>query len=344
MVGIHHSPNMISPQNYMDAQQVRFCRLVSLRDLRTGSDYVRGMLIDYLNKLIDWGVAGFRVDACKHTLPEDLGVLYSSMHNLPTRWFPSGTSPVVYQEVIYVGGDEPIRPEHYTHLGRVTEFRYSANIGEVFRGWNGQQLRYLENFGEGWGFMPGMDALVFIDNHDNQRGHGPGGASVLTYKDAKLYKMATAFELAYGYGMPRVMSSFAFDNTEAGPPSDGSGNTHDVTCFNGEWVCEHRWRQIQNMVGFHNAALGTPVQNWVTISDNAIAFGRGGRAYIVINNEGHTVSGSFYTNMPDGEYCDVISCDNNRPPCNSCRSVTVSEGYAYISVPNDDDPVVAIHV
>ena len=40
----------------------------------------------------------------------------------------------------------------------------------------------MENFGEAWGFLPDDDALVFIDNHDNQRGHGAGGADILNYK------------------------------------------------------------------------------------------------------------------------------------------------------------------
>lgn len=41
------------------------------------------------------------------------------------------------------------------------------------------------NWGEGWGFMPSDRALVFVDNHDNQRGHGAGGASILTFWDAR---------------------------------------------------------------------------------------------------------------------------------------------------------------
>lgn len=98
------------------------------------------------------------------------------------------------------------------------------------------------------------------------------------------------------------------------------------------------------MVKFHNVVLGSPVQHWSTISDNAIAFGRGGQGFIAINNEGYTVSGHFFTGMPDGEYCDVITCDSNQPPCQSCRSVYVEGGHAYISVPNDDDAVVAIHI
>jgi hypothetical protein len=43
--------------------------------------------------------------------------------------------------------------------------------------------------GEGWGFVASGDALVFVDNHDNQRGHGAGGENILTYKKSKLYKV-----------------------------------------------------------------------------------------------------------------------------------------------------------
>jgi len=54
------------------------------------------------------------------------------------------------------------------------------------------------------------DAFIFIDNHDNQRGHGAGGPDILTHMTSKLYKMATAFILAFNYGQTRVMSSYAF--------------------------------------------------------------------------------------------------------------------------------------
>ena len=39
--------------------------------------------------------------------------------------------------------------------------------------------------------MPDGNALVFIDNHDNQRGHG-GGGSLLTFRESKLYKVLTS--------------------------------------------------------------------------------------------------------------------------------------------------------
>jgi len=75
-----------------------------------------------------------------------------------------------------------------------------------------------------------------------------------------------------------------------------------------------------------------------------------GRGFIVINNEGSQLSQTFSTGMPAGQYCDVISCDNNRPPCGNsggaCRAtITVDgAGNASITVPSGNDPVVAIYV
>ena len=78
--------------------------------------------------------------------------------------------------------------------------------------------------------------------------------------------MATAFHLAFGFGIPRIMSSFTFTNTDQGPPST-NGNINSPT-FNsdgscgGGWACEHRWRQIYSMIGFRNTVGTAAVSNW----------------------------------------------------------------------------------
>lgn len=77
---------------------MRDCRLVSLLDLALEKDYVRGKVADYLNKLIDMGVAGFRVDASKHMWPGDLAAVYGLLHNLSTEWFSGGSRPFIFQE------------------------------------------------------------------------------------------------------------------------------------------------------------------------------------------------------------------------------------------------------
>ena len=67
------------------------------------------------------------------------------------------------------------------------------------------------------------DSLVFIDNHDNQRGHG-GGGEILTFFVSRYYKIANAFMLAWPYGFPQVMSSYNFvkSNDWQGPPTNGT--------------------------------------------------------------------------------------------------------------------------
>lgn len=67
-----HKPCVIV--NYMDAEQVRNCELVGLPDLNQSIPYVRDRMVQFLNHLIDVGVAGFRVDASKHMWPQDLDV------------------------------------------------------------------------------------------------------------------------------------------------------------------------------------------------------------------------------------------------------------------------------
>lgn len=338
--------------NYDDPQEVRFCRLNNLRDLKHEKDYVQEKIAEYMNKLISFGVAGFRVDASKHMEVNRIGQILGRLNNLNTEWFPAGTKPFVFQEVIDMG-NEPIKSEHYFVNGRVTEFKHCKELGDVIRKNNGQKLRYLRNWGPEWGMIPGLDAVVFTDNHDNQRGHGAGGFnSILTFFEDRQYKIANSFMLAWPYGFVKVMSSYRWQrqiendedkNDWIGPPSDPPGVTKPVQCF-GEWVCEHRWRQISNMVKFHNAAVGATVENWWNNNDNAIAFSRGNKAFIVINNEDFTVEETFQTGLPAGDYCDVISSQTNRPPC-SGRTIKVNnDGTARIRVENNADPVVAIHV
>ncbi len=89
-------------------------------------------------------------------------------------------------------------------------------------------MSFLKNFGTGWGMIPDGDSLAFVDNHDNQRGHGAGG-EILTYRKSRSYKIANAFMMAWPYAFVQIMSSYDFvlANDWQGPPSDGP-NTKDV--------------------------------------------------------------------------------------------------------------------
>nr|XP_045726894.1 alpha-amylase 1B [Mirounga angustirostris] len=216
---------------------------------------------------------------------------------------------------------------------------------------------FNRNWGEGWGFMPSDRALVFVDNHDNQRGHGAGGASILTFWDSRLYKMGVGFMLAHPYGFTRVMSSFRWPrhfvngqdvNNWIGPPNDNGVIKEvtinpDTTCGN-DWVCEHRWRQIRNMVMFRNVVDGQPFTNWWDNGSNQVAFGRGNRGFIVFNNDDWTLSLTLQTGLPAGTYCDVISGDKINGHCTGIQISVSGDGNAHFSISNSaEDPFIAIH-
>lgn len=101
-------------------------------------------------------------------------------------------------------------------------------------------------------------------------------------------------------------------NDWMGPPNT-NGVIHDVirnddlTCNTNEWICEHRWRQIYNMVRFRNVASFEKMDNWWDNHFHSIAFSRGKKAFIAINNDDNPINETLKTGLPAGQYCDVIS-------------------------------------
>ncbi|PZV15758.1 MAG: ATPase [Leptolyngbya sp.] len=291
--------------DYGDAANVTQCELVGLADLDTSAEHVQSTLVDYLGTLVEMGVAGFRIDAAKHIRSEELGEILTQLRDR----YPD-TDLYIYQEVIDPG-NEAIRKQDYYDSGNVLDFKYGRFMGEAFLGLAGQTLANLETLGVGWGLAPSAQAVIFIDNHDKQRGHG-GGGDYLTYKSGDLYALANVFMLGVPYGKAQVMSSFAFENPDQGPPAYDDGTTRPVyhngeaACF-GEWVCEHRWPAIAGMVGFRNATQAVAqVTDWWSNQANQIAFGRGELGFVVINREAVPLTHRFQTQLPQGRYCNVV--------------------------------------
>jgi len=145
------------------------------------------------------------------------------------------------------------------------------------------------------------------------------------------------------------MSSFDFHDFNASPPQDSNNNilspiiNADNTCGNG-WICEHRWRQIYNMVRFRNVANQTVLNTWWDNGQNQIAFCRGSAAFIAINGDKFDLKQTLFSCLQPGTYCDVISgnLENNR--CTG-KSVKVDKnGMAYIEILTmEEDGVLAIH-
>ncbi|MFJ9677247.1 carbohydrate-binding module family 20 domain-containing protein [Streptomyces sp. NPDC101194] len=287
--GVYSAPDMddctAQISNYQDRANVQNCELVGLADLDTGEDYVRGRIAGYLDDLLSLGVDGFRIDAAKHMPAADLADIKSRLSNPGVYW---------KQEAIY-GAGEAVSPDEYAGTGDVQEFRYARSLKQVF---NNENLAHLKNFGEGWGFMPSSKAAVFVDNHDTER-----GGDTLNYKDGAKYTLAGVFMLAWPYGSPDVHSGYEWSDKDAGPPNGGTVKA----CYSDGWKCQHAWREISSMVGFRNTARGESVTDWWDNGGDQIAFGRGSKAYVAINHEGSSLTRTFQTSLPAGDYCDIQS-------------------------------------
>ncbi|MFC9426191.1 carbohydrate-binding module family 20 domain-containing protein [Streptomyces sp. NPDC056987] len=271
--------------NYGDRANVQNCELVGLADLDTGEDYVRGRIAAYLNDLLSLGVDGFRIDAAKHMPAADLANIKSRLSDPGAYW---------KQEAIY-GAGEAVSPGEYLGTGDVQEFRYARDLKRVFLNEN---LAYLKNFGEGWGYMASGKSAVFVDNHDTER-----GGDTLSYKDGANYTLANVFMLAWPYGSPDVHSGYEYTDRDAGPPNGGTVNA----CYSDGWKCQHAWREISSMVGFRNTTRGQAVTDWWDNGGDQIAFGRGSAGYVALNHEGSALTRTFQTSLPGGAYCDVQS-------------------------------------
>ena len=351
-----HAPCTIT--NYQNEANVQDCELVGLADLNTGSAAVRAKIADYLVSLSRLGVAGFRIDAAKHIQPVELDAILDRVNETLTA--EGRPLPYYFAEVIDHGG-EAVEKHDYYGLGYssggaadITEFRFRY-AGDKFMQKDGQRLAQLDPDGPSgsqfspaaWGLMPADKAVVFLENHDTQRGDGIG------YRDGQVYRLANVWMLAQPYGYPSVMSSYALDRNsqvgrDRGPPSSGANETNPVTCAAsletatiGQWVCEHRDPYIAGMVGFRQAVAGTDVNRWWDNDANAIAFSRGDKGFVAINREGTTLTAAVATGLPAGTYCDVLTGGRGATGCAGTSVLVDASGAVSLALP--PNTAIAIH-
>ena len=333
---------------------VRNCRLVGLIDLATESTYVRGQVKNYLTKLLNMGVDGFRFDASKHMQPADLQAFVSGVAQTTQQ----GESVWVTHEIITDGNVN--RADYFTS-GTVNEFKFTYAMRETFRGTNGNQLSQIQaymgtpgNWGGTWGFLDSAKATVFVNNWDTERGGDSLNASNFTgatndTQGSKRYDLANIFMLAWPYGHAQIHSGFRFSNKDQTSPSaspfDASGNPQ----INVNWDFIHRWGDISNMVKFRSTTSGQGVGNFTSGTANQIAFSRGNKGFVAINNEFSVWNATLQTALPAGTYCNVTQgqLTASQSSCSGGSVVVNGSGQVTVSIPANGGtavPAVALHV
>jgi alpha-amylase len=318
--------------DFNDYTQVFNCELVGLSDLRTQSNYVRDTLAGYLNKLLSYGVSGFRVDAAKHIGQTDLAAIESRLHNTV-----DGARPYLALEVA-PGSPGRISAFAFQNVGNLLGFDYAGQIQSAFKSYNSPpndgNIGDLKIFGVDSGLLPSNKELVFIENHDTDR-NGSTLSCCGPNRDPN-NTIANEFMLAWPHGTPQVYASFAWKTSDDSPPSDANGLITNTVCNNTTWVCVDRYTGVRNMVAFHNYVGDAPVANWYDDGVNLIAFSRGHRGFFTTNNETTAKTITVQTGMARGTYCDIIHGGMVGGRCTGPTVTVNANGFATIRVRSYD--------
>jgi alpha-amylase len=286
-------------QDFNNKLQVFKCNLVGLEDLRTEQNSVRIKLARYLNKLIGYGVSGFRVDAAKHIGQKDLDGIYAKLNRTV-----DGHKPYWALEVL---GDGPgvLAPQAFERNGKLLGANGAKQIKNAFKSYTQERIgsiATLEVFGRDSGLTRSSRTSSFVQNHDSERNPNDH----LNYKDGATNILATEWLLASGYGDPQVYASFTWEIPEQSPPANAEGLITNTDCASSQWACVNRDPGVVAMVGWYNYVGKAQRRNFYTDDANVIAFSRGQRGWAAFNNGTEAKQINVQTGMAGGRYCDAI--------------------------------------
>jgi alpha-amylase len=352
-----HSNCSIADNDYNSPagqSNIQRCRLGGLPDLATENTYVQGQIVNYLKKLLNMGVDGFRIDAAKHMQASALQQIFNTLKSTHPKT-KAGENIWITQEIINDGATN--RAEYFP-IGTLNEFQFTYAMRDVFRSQNNQSLSTIPtimgtwgNWGGTWGFIQPQNATIFINNWDTERNGSSLNAnnyvtgSTNDTRGTKRYDLANIFMLAQGYGEAQVQSGFRFSDTNADRPT-ASPYVNGVAQINVVWDFVHRFQGISNMVKFRAASSGQIQTNWQVGNANQVAFSRGKVGFVALNNTSAAWTNTFFTNLPAGTYCNVITGTLNAAGT-ACTGGTVtvnSSGNATITVPADGASVPAVAI
>ncbi|MFC4701174.1 alpha-amylase family protein [Glaciecola siphonariae] len=243
-----HPPGCIS--NYSNPGDVQYWRLcggngdAGLPDLDP-NNYVLGQQRAYLQKLKDWGVKGFRIDAAKHMTNYHINRVF-------TNSIKSGMH--IFGEIITTGGAGTAEYDNFLapYLNSTGHSAYDFPLFSQIRsalGYGGS-MSQLVNPGAYGQALSGSKAITFSVTHDIPLNAG-FRYQILNATDERL---ANAYIFGRDGGTPLVYS----DHNESG---------------DNRWNDLYNNNDIKGMLRFHNATQGRS-QNVIKHNNCIILFNR----------------------------------------------------------------------
>lgn len=246
-----------------DRFQLRNCMITGLNRLDNGQKYVQDKIVEAINKLIKFGIAGIRIDASYLNWPKNLEKIFDRLNKLNTRFFDADSTIFVFHSINWENGlklGPGPDPNQYLNIGSIVATNARRKIVSSFRKIYYDSLVDLASpDNDAWEIVPSSSAVILIDSYPYQNENLPSDG--INFRVPNILVRATAFMLAWPYGSPLVMSSFNYTVgpaptfwklnpqarkwpvTKAPIGRDGFSadviRNHDLSCGY-PWICEHR--------------------------------------------------------------------------------------------------------
>lgn len=181
-----------------DLVQIKNCEILGKHDLDHSNPTVFAQIVKALQKLLDWGVAGFKIDSAKYIWPNHLDKIFNQLL-LNSDIFKLNESLFVINDVqtcCNCGDNLVVSPNDYKNLGRTTEYSFLNILSNSFLPQSKNRLREINHLLQSSQLLQSNKALVFTDSPELQRRSTFG----LNFRQSKQLKLANAFMLAWPYG------------------------------------------------------------------------------------------------------------------------------------------------
>lgn len=308
------------------------CRLQGLSDLKTDHNYVREVIISFLEKLKTLGVKGFRIDAAKHIPYKDLKYILKQFEEMYI---------ILEVDGLYITSNDY---KLYPNLGIISSSEYARNIGKLFKNVNGLTISSrFENY------LPNNFYQTFVEIHDTIHNSKVHEESVTSYTDIWLYNQAMAYNILSPTDNV-ILSSYIRQDMEDSPSSIDL--FPEVVCYE-TYTCQHRSYHIYPLIEVKKYIGDGKYSRKFSIREkgNQIWWYSPGKMFVAVNSERDIFNDmqlTVYTSLDEGRYCNLIYSTRSGDECTLREGVVLenneklmytvdSNGYTEVYIKDKDN-------
>lgn len=307
-----------------------YCRLFGLLDVDTDHPHVKFKIVEFLDKLVDIGVKGLRIDAAVHIEDTSLNAILNDVKDLP-----GGGRLYVYHEVLHSNDYGS-----YQESGRLYDLEYNMIVADAFKNKDGKTIDGITDSLKStyFGLQLHDNAVVFLNNHDMERvDQWSSRVKPVHYREPE-YHQAIIFNLLYQKGVPIIYSGYDLITSNSDfisenplfPPVDETGAILPIVINSGEcqgiWSCQHRKPYVYPLINIRNKIDEYTTNTLPHVSSmghqsGQIYWGIAGVCFTVIDASSGMLL-DLQTGLPKGIYCNVLYADMRDGSCIVRQGIT----------------------